>query len=81
VAPRILENSYTLALGVVKVRVIIAMYEAAFLRKNNLVSEIGRLVFLSGMCVYHCFSQQPLSYPIDGALGFPSATIPSTRLL
>jgi TRAP-type mannitol/chloroaromatic compound transport system permease small subunit len=80
VAPRFLENSYTLALGVFIVRVI-AMYETVFLRKNDLVSEIGRIVFLLGMCMYHCFSQEPLSYPIGGGLGVPSAAIPSTRLL
>jgi len=81
VPSRFLENSRTLDLGVFKVRVVVATCEEVFLGKKNSVSEIGRIVLLLGMCVYQCFSQQPLSNPIGGALGLPSAAIPSTRLL
>jgi hypothetical protein len=81
VSSKFLESSCTLALGVFKVRVIIATYEAVFLGKKNSVPAVGRIVLLLGMCVYQCSSLQPLSNPIGGALGLPSAAIPSSRLL
>jgi hypothetical protein len=44
VSSRFFENSCTVALGVFKVRVIIATYEAVFLGKKYSVSEIGGMV-------------------------------------
>jgi hypothetical protein len=52
VSSRFLENSCTIALGVFKVRVIIAMYEAVFLGKKYSVPEIGGMVlFFRDVCV------------------------------